>query len=58
MWTPDSVARAMAPLSAAASTAAGFACADTLALASETIGFAVSGGGAGGGEAPGGGIGP
>ncbi|HEX5294798.1 MAG TPA: SDR family NAD(P)-dependent oxidoreductase [Streptosporangiaceae bacterium] len=57
-WTLDAVAGALAPLSAAATSAAGFACADTLALASETIGFAASGGGAGGSEPPGGGIGP
>jgi NAD(P)-dependent dehydrogenase (short-subunit alcohol dehydrogenase family) len=57
-WTLDAVAGALAPLSAAATPAAGFACADTLALASETIGFAARGGGAGGSEPPGGGIGP
>jgi NAD(P)-dependent dehydrogenase (short-subunit alcohol dehydrogenase family) len=59
MWTLDSVTQAMAPLAATAvPSAAGFACADTLALASETIGFAARGGAAGGGEPPGGGIGP
>ena len=60
MWTLDSVTEAMAPLAATADpSAAGFACADTLALASETIGFGASRGAeAGGGEAPGGGIGP
>jgi 3-oxoacyl-[acyl-carrier protein] reductase len=60
MWTLDSVAQAMAPLAAAAANppAAGFACADTLALASETIGFAARSGAADGGEPPGGGIGP
>jgi NAD(P)-dependent dehydrogenase (short-subunit alcohol dehydrogenase family) len=57
-WTLDAVAGALAPLSAAATPAAGFACADTLALASETIGFAARGGGAGGSEPPGGGHGP
>jgi hypothetical protein len=58
MWTLDAVADALAPLSAAATPAAGFACEDTLALASETIGFAAPGGRAGGGEPPGGGHGP
>ena len=60
MWTLDSVTEAMAPLAATADpSAAGFACEGTLALASETIGFGASSGAeAGGGEAPGGGIGP
>jgi NAD(P)-dependent dehydrogenase (short-subunit alcohol dehydrogenase family) len=60
MWTLDSVTEAMALLSATADpSAAGFACEDTLAMASETIGFGASSGAeAGGGEAPGGGIGP
>jgi hypothetical protein len=42
MWTLESVRRALGPMSAAspgAPGAAGFACEDTLALASETIGF-------------------
>jgi 3-oxoacyl-[acyl-carrier protein] reductase len=51
MWTLESVRRALGPMSAAspdALGAAGFACEDTLALASETIGFtAPEGGGAG-----------
>ena len=38
MWTLDSVRDALAPLAAASSGAAGFACEDTLALAAETIG--------------------
>jgi hypothetical protein len=50
-WTLESVRRALGPMSAAAPAAprtAGFACEDTLALASETIGFtAPEGGGAG-----------
>ena len=49
MWTLDSVHRALAPLFGAAPGAAGgsagFACADTLALATETIGFDTPGGG-------------
>ena len=51
MWTLESVRRALGPMSAASPAvpgAAGFACEDTLALASETIGFtAQEGGGAG-----------
>jgi NAD(P)-dependent dehydrogenase (short-subunit alcohol dehydrogenase family) len=46
MWTLDSVARALAPVFAAAdpsAPAAGFACEDTLALAAETIGFGAPG---------------
>ena len=42
MWTLESVRRALGPLSAASAAApgaAGFACEDTLALATETIGF-------------------
>jgi NAD(P)-dependent dehydrogenase (short-subunit alcohol dehydrogenase family) len=39
MWTLESVHRALGPMFAAASPAAGFACEDTLALASETIGL-------------------
>src|SRR5262252_6239912 len=41
MWTLESVGRALGPMSAASPPpgAAGFACEDTLALASETIGF-------------------
>ena len=49
VWTLDSVHRALAPLFGAAPGAAGgsagFACADTLALATETIGFDTPGGG-------------
>ena len=58
MWTLESVHRALGPVfgSAAANSAAstsevpsaGFACEDTLALASETIGFAAPGGGTAG----------
>jgi NAD(P)-dependent dehydrogenase (short-subunit alcohol dehydrogenase family) len=51
MWTLEAVRWALEPMSAAspaAPGAAGFACEDTLALASETIGFtAPEGGGAG-----------
>ena len=43
MWTLDSVASALGPAFTGDGTAAGFACEDTLSLASETIGF---GGGA------------
>ncbi|HKR68025.1 MAG TPA: SDR family NAD(P)-dependent oxidoreductase [Streptosporangiaceae bacterium] len=39
MWTLDSVAAAIAPSFSADGMAAGFACEDTLSLASETIGF-------------------
>jgi 3-oxoacyl-[acyl-carrier protein] reductase len=41
MWTPESVQRAFEPLfaSTVGATSAGFACEDTLALATETIGF-------------------
>jgi NAD(P)-dependent dehydrogenase (short-subunit alcohol dehydrogenase family) len=41
MWTPESVAAALGPAFAGASAAqpAGFACEDTLSLATETIGF-------------------
>jgi len=49
MWTLDSVHRALAPLfgdaPGAAGGSAGFACEDTLALATETIGFDTPGGG-------------
>ena len=45
MWTLDSVRQALGPMSAAESAAVGFACEDTLALASETIGFPAGGGG-------------
>jgi len=49
MWTLDSVHRALAPLfgdaPGAAGGPAGFACEDTLALATETIGFDTPGGG-------------
>jgi NAD(P)-dependent dehydrogenase (short-subunit alcohol dehydrogenase family) len=55
MWTLDSVHRALVPVFGAESAegppggppSAGFACEDTLALATETIGFGASGGGAG-----------
>jgi NAD(P)-dependent dehydrogenase (short-subunit alcohol dehydrogenase family) len=47
MWTPESVRRALGPMSAAPPGAPGFACEDTLALASETIGFTAPGGGGG-----------
>jgi NAD(P)-dependent dehydrogenase (short-subunit alcohol dehydrogenase family) len=39
MWTPDSVAAALGPAFRGDGTGAGFACEDTLALATETIGF-------------------
>jgi 3-oxoacyl-[acyl-carrier protein] reductase len=39
MWTLDSVQRALGPLFAGPPAGAGFACEDTLALATETIGF-------------------
>jgi NAD(P)-dependent dehydrogenase (short-subunit alcohol dehydrogenase family) len=39
MWSLDAVASALAPLAAADPPSAGFACEDTLALATETIGF-------------------
>ncbi|MGN6796044.1 MAG: SDR family NAD(P)-dependent oxidoreductase [Streptosporangiaceae bacterium] len=39
MWTLDSVAEAIGPSFSGDGTAAGFACEDTLSLASETIGF-------------------
>jgi 3-oxoacyl-[acyl-carrier protein] reductase len=42
MWTPESVRAALSPAfgdPASAVSAAGFACEDTLALATETIGF-------------------
>jgi NAD(P)-dependent dehydrogenase (short-subunit alcohol dehydrogenase family) len=47
MWTLESVRRALGPMSAAPPGAPGFACEDTLALASETIGFTAPGGGGG-----------
>jgi NAD(P)-dependent dehydrogenase (short-subunit alcohol dehydrogenase family) len=63
MWTLESVRRALGPAFAAAPSSAGFACEDTLALASQTIGFpapasaapasAAPGGTAPGGEPPG-----
>ncbi|HUZ37041.1 MAG TPA: SDR family NAD(P)-dependent oxidoreductase [Streptosporangiaceae bacterium] len=40
MWTLESVHRALGPAFAGPPPAAGFACEDTLALATETIGFA------------------
>ncbi len=43
MWTLESVQRALGPAFADASASAGFACEDTLALATETIGFGASG---------------
>ena len=46
MWTLESVRRALGPMSAAPSRPAGFACEDTLALATGTIGFAAPEGGA------------
>ncbi len=39
MWSLESVARALAPMAASDPPSPGFACEDTLALASETIGF-------------------
>ncbi len=39
MWTLESVRQALAPAFGSESTSAGFACEDTLTLASETIGF-------------------
>jgi NAD(P)-dependent dehydrogenase (short-subunit alcohol dehydrogenase family) len=39
MWSLESVASALAPMAAADPPSPGFACEDTLALASETIGF-------------------
>jgi len=48
MWTLESVRRALGPMSAASPRPAGFACEDTLTLASETIGFAAPEGGAAG----------
>jgi 3-oxoacyl-[acyl-carrier protein] reductase len=39
MWTLDSVAEAVGPSFGGDGMAAGFACEDTLSLASETIGF-------------------
>jgi 3-oxoacyl-[acyl-carrier protein] reductase len=45
MWTLDTVTEALAGAFAADGAGAGFACADTLALASETIGFSASPGG-------------
>ena len=58
MWTLESVRQALGPVfnsgafgsaaSAAAPASAGFACEDTLALASETIGFTPPGGGTAG----------
>jgi len=57
MWTLDSVHRALGPLFPGQDSAdiappqAGFACEDTLALATETIGFGAPGGSAGQGAA-------
>ena len=39
MWTLESVQRALSPMFTGAAGSAGFACEDTLALATETIGF-------------------
>jgi NAD(P)-dependent dehydrogenase (short-subunit alcohol dehydrogenase family) len=39
MWSLESIASALAPMAAADAPSGGFACEDTLALASETIGF-------------------
>jgi 3-oxoacyl-[acyl-carrier protein] reductase len=47
MWTLESVHRALGPMSGSASPGAGFACEDTLALATETTGFAASQSGTG-----------
>jgi len=47
MWTLESVRQALGPMSAAAPGTPGFACEDTLALASETIGFTAPGSGEG-----------
>ena len=43
MWTLESVQRALGPAFDGAPSSAGFACEDTLALATETIGFGASG---------------
>ena len=40
MWTLEAVRRALGPMSAAPPRPAGFACEDTLGLATDTIGFA------------------
>jgi NAD(P)-dependent dehydrogenase (short-subunit alcohol dehydrogenase family) len=48
MWTLESVQAALGPMFAGPPASAGFACEDTLALASETIGFAAPGSGADG----------
>jgi NAD(P)-dependent dehydrogenase (short-subunit alcohol dehydrogenase family) len=45
MWTLDAVHQALGPAFASGSAAAGFMCEDTLALATETIGFPAPGGG-------------
>jgi 3-oxoacyl-[acyl-carrier protein] reductase len=39
MWTLESVQRALSPMFTGSPGPAGFACEDTLALATETIGF-------------------
>ena len=39
MWTLESVQRALGPLFTGAPASAGFACEDTLALATGTIGY-------------------
>jgi NAD(P)-dependent dehydrogenase (short-subunit alcohol dehydrogenase family) len=48
MWTLESVQRALGPMFTAPAPSAGFACEDTLALATETIGFTAPGSGAAG----------
>ena len=47
MWTLESVQRALSPMFTGAPGPAGFACEDTLALATDTIGFTPEAGGAG-----------
>jgi hypothetical protein len=48
MWTLDSVSRALGPVFDTGQPSAGFACEETLALATETIGFAAPGSGTAG----------
>ncbi len=48
MWTLESVQRALGPVFTAPAPSAGFACEDTLALATETIGVTAPGSGAAG----------
>jgi hypothetical protein len=47
MWTLESVRRALDPVFTAVPPEIGFTCEDTLALATETIGFAAPAGSAG-----------